>query len=112
MHQTLVTAWANAKHWLVGRYVIMPDHLHFFCAPGTRPAQPLKPWISYWKRLTTQACGVQLWQRDFWDTQLRQHESYAGKWGYVRNNPVRARLAKRTEDWLYQGELNVLRWHD
>jgi len=53
-----------------------------------------------------------LWQKNFWDTQLRQGNSYAAKWDYVRNNPVRHNLVTRVEDWLYQGELNVLRWHD
>lgn len=52
------------------------------------------------------------WQADFWDTQLRRHESYATKWNYVRNNPGRAGLSVRPEDWPYQGELNLLRWHD
>ncbi len=111
MHQSLLTVWANASHWLVGRYVIMPDHLHLFCSPGVLPAEPLKPWVSYWKRLVTQTHGEQIWQRDFWDTQLRRHESYTAKWDYVRNNPVRAGLVTRTEDWPYQGELGILRWH-
>jgi hypothetical protein len=32
-HQVLRAAWIKADSCLVGRYVIMPDHLHFFCAP-------------------------------------------------------------------------------
>jgi hypothetical protein len=32
------------------------------------------------------------------------------KWSYVRENPVRAGLVARAEDWPYQGELNVLDW--
>jgi putative transposase len=51
-----------------------------------------------------------LWQRHFWDTQLRKGESYDEKWQYVVENPVRAGLAKRSEDWPYQGELNTLPW--
>src|SRR4051794_11733079 len=51
-----------------------------------------------------------IWQREAWDTQLRRQESYASKWEYVVNNPVRAGLTKRAEDWPYQGELNELRW--
>ncbi|HWN95444.1 MAG TPA: hypothetical protein VNT99_10460, partial [Methylomirabilota bacterium] len=31
--ETILSAWRAADHWLIGRYVIMPDHLHFFCAP-------------------------------------------------------------------------------
>ncbi|PYJ59756.1 MAG: hypothetical protein DME74_11770 [Verrucomicrobia bacterium] len=56
--------------------------------------------------------SVAAWQRDFWDRQLRRGESYAEKWKYVENNPVRHGHVQRAEDWLYQGELNVLHWHD
>ena len=53
-----------------------------------------------------------IFQRDQWDTQLRTGESYASKWEYVRNNPVRKCLVARADDWPYQGELNILQWHD
>jgi REP element-mobilizing transposase RayT len=36
----IVDAWQRGNSWLVGRYVIMPDHIHLFCAPNgfrTRP---------------------------------------------------------------------------
>ena len=53
-----------------------------------------------------------LFQRECWDTQLRRWESYAQKWEYVRNNPVRKGFVTIAEDWPYQGEMNVLEWHD
>ena len=28
----IVDAWQRGNSWLVGRYVIMPDHIHLFCA--------------------------------------------------------------------------------
>jgi putative transposase len=43
--------WANAKSWLVGRYVVMPDHIHLFCAPATIPPGPLEQWVRYWKNV-------------------------------------------------------------
>lgn len=33
VHEALKSAWAEADHWLVGQYVVMPDHLHFFASP-------------------------------------------------------------------------------
>ena len=33
-HQLLRAAWQTQPSWLVGRYVILPDHLHLFCAPA------------------------------------------------------------------------------
>ena len=112
MHELLRTSWSKAHHWLVGRYVIMPDHIHLFCAPGSNPPESLQSWVSYWKHLAATSAGGSFWQKNFWDTQLRHHESYDAKWDYVWNNPVRAGLVARPEDWAYQGELNMLRWHD
>lgn len=112
MHHDLRQAWAQANHWLVGRYVIMPDHIHLFCGPGTFPPEPLARWVAYWKRLVAQAGDRSLWQKNFWDTQLRGHESYSLKWAYVQENPVRAGLVPCSENWPYQGELNLLRWHE
>lgn len=111
-HETIRQCWQKADAWLVGRYVIMPDHLHSFCAPATYPTESLLSWVSYWKRRVAYAAGGSFWQRNFWDTQLRQSDSYAAKWEYERNNPVRAGLSRSPDDWPYQGELNVLRWHD
>jgi putative transposase len=110
----IVDAWRDAKSWLVGRYVIMPDHIHLFCAPDTFPTKPLKQWVRYWKSETSRHWPRPdehpVWQRDYWDTQLRRHQSYDSKWEYVVNNPVRAGLVKEPNDWPFQGELNVLPW--
>ena len=113
-HSTLVDTWKVADNWLVGRYVLMPDHLHLFCAPGLQIAEPLLKWANFWKsesaRHWPRRCDAPVWQRYFWDTQLRRGESYDEKWDYVVANPVRAGLVSRVEDWPYQGELNELRW--
>ena len=50
-----------------------------------------------------------VWQREFFDHVLRSEESYAEKWRYVRDNPVRAGLVSRAEEWKLQGEIEVLR---
>lgn len=112
----LLAAWAKADFWRVGRYVIMPDHLHLFCGPATFPPAPLKQWLLYWRsevtRLWPRREESPIWQKDFFDRQLRSGESYHEKWLYVWQNPVRAGLVTRPEDWPYQGELNLLPWHE
>ena len=39
---------------------------------------------------------------------LRSDESYADKWNYVRENPVRAGLFRDASEWPYQGEIVVI----
>ena len=112
----LIAAWAEANTWLVGRYVVMPDHIHLFCAPNQIEPVPLERWIQFWKSLASRrwprSDEQPVWQKSCWDTQLRQGDSYGNKWEYVRQNPVRLRLVAKAEDWPYQGELNVLDWRD
>ena len=110
VHQMLRAAWAGEQPWAVGRYVVLPDHIHMFVAPVL--GRPLEPWVTFWKRSVTRAHGnpAWRWQTDHWDRRLRREESNAQKWQYVALNPVRHGLVKRPEDWPYQGELNTLAW--
>jgi len=113
VHGAILTAWSRAAAWLVGRSVIMPNYVHFFCAPNGIDAPSLKRWMRYWKSLVTGMLtkrSGELWQRHHWDRQLRSGESYDEKWEYVRNNPVRHGYVAHTHDWPYQGVLNELRW--
>jgi putative transposase len=116
VHDLLMDAWRQGDAWLVGRYVIMPDHIHLFCAPGRLDAPDLKRWIQYWRSMVSRSWPrpdeQPIWQKFFWDTQLRRGENYTSKWEYVRNNPVRAGLCESPEDWPFQGEMNVLPWDD
>ena len=50
------------------------------------------------------------WQKGFFDHVLRSEESYEQKWRYVRENPVRAGLVYKAEDWPYAGDVGELRY--
>jgi REP element-mobilizing transposase RayT len=113
--EVLVRAWKAADAWLVGRYVVMPDHVHLFCAPRDLTVE-LRRWVRFWKSLASRwwpwVEDQPIWQLDFWDTQLRRGESYAAKWDYVWRNPQRRGLVTEPSAWPYAGELNVLAWHE
>jgi hypothetical protein len=49
VHQFLRQTWSEATAWLVGDYLLMPDHLHLFCAPRDLHFT-IEKWIAYWKR--------------------------------------------------------------
>ena len=101
--------------WTVGRYVVMPDHLHFFCASDKGPASaPLSRFVGGYKQWTAKrilcAGGLAppLWQKQFFDHVLRSNESYESKWIYVRENPVRAGLVADAGKWPYGGEIATI----
>lgn len=77
VHDLLLQTWRQAQAWLVGEYLLMPDHIHFFCAPRDLKI-PLNRWMSYWKRLFSIAAPDQSWrwQSHHWDTRLRRSENY------------------------------------
>lgn len=111
VHQLLRDTWQRAEAWLIGRYVVMPDHIHLFATPG-RIDLPLENWVRYWKSQFTKAYQVtdHRWQIDHWDTRLRSWEGYEDKWNYVKLNPIRQGLVTDANDWPFQGEMNELRW--
>jgi REP element-mobilizing transposase RayT len=106
----------------VGRYVIMPDHIHLFVCFGANSSPTLSEWIKGLKRrldvvLTTNGMrppslsGQKLrsfWQPGFHDHVLRSDESYSEKWSYVRQNPVRAGLVLEADSWPFAGEIVLI----
>jgi REP element-mobilizing transposase RayT len=128
----------------VGKYVLMPDHLHLFVTFGAeyesvlaerfrirraraksaavaaaihnRRLSFLSEWMkslknSLSKTLRQMKIPAPHWQKDFFDHVMRSEESYAEKWLYVAENPIRKNLATRAEDWPFQGEIYPLRAH-
>jgi putative transposase len=99
----------------VGRYVVMPDHLHLFAQFGLESTS-LGMWVKSLKNLLskvlkTASISPPHWQRDYFDHLIRSRESYEAKWRYVKDNPVRAGLVKIAEEWPYAGEISKL-WFD
>ncbi len=103
---------ALARGVTVGRYVLMPDHVHLFAGFG--PASPaLSEWMKGLKAvmaryLKGQSVPGPYWQKGFFDHVMRSSESYEQKWIYVRENPVRAGLVRNWQEWPYQGEIERL----
>jgi putative transposase len=111
VQDSLELTWREADGWSVGYYLLMPDHLHLFCAPRDL-SFTLEQWLKFWKSRFKRRHLDQPWhfQRAGWDTRLRRQESYSQKWNYVRENPVRKGLVSHPDDWPYQGMINELRW--
>jgi REP element-mobilizing transposase RayT len=57
VHVALQAAWRRHVHWIVTRYVLMPDHLHFFAEPGEQPL-PFDSWVTVWKTGATRVLKV------------------------------------------------------
>jgi len=69
----LIQEWSAARDrhgWIVGRYVVMPDHVHFFCRPEYE-AKPLSEFVASWKRWTSRTINKLLRPRSATTIQSR-----------------------------------------
>lgn len=104
---------ALSRNIFVGRYILMPDHIHLFVKLPP-PSENLSAWIKSFKNSLSKCLragnvAAPHWQKGFFDHVLRSDESYSAKWLYVVENSVRASLAKSWTEWPFQGEIHALR---
>jgi putative transposase len=86
---------AEKRNNAVGRYVLMPDHVHLFVCAGGEFV--LSQWVRMLKRVLSTAIDAPSphWQEGFFDHLVGKSESYSQKWEYVRQTPVRAGVGCR-----------------
>lgn len=97
--------------WKVPHYVIMPNHVHFI-AKTIAGAGDMQTIISRWKGKTSRAANLTLnrsgsfWQRDWFDRVIRNEHELKRTMQYIQQNPVKARLCTKWEDypWVDKNE--------
>jgi putative transposase len=105
------TEASTTRGAFVGRYVIMPDHIHLFAAFDEKTS--MAAWIKSLKNYLSKALResnieAPHWQKGYFDHLLRSEESYGSKWEYIFHNPVRHQLVSKPSLWPFQGEINPL----
>jgi type I restriction enzyme R subunit/putative DNA methylase len=81
-------------------WVVMPNHVHVLVhiREGWELGTILQPWKSFTGRRLRAGYGVG-WLRDYWDRYIRDERHLASTVAYIHNNPVKAGLVRRAEDW-------------
>jgi putative transposase len=103
----------NDNKWEVSAVVIMPDHVHALVKPLPHlegGVYNLAEIIHSVKRFSVYEINKRrgakgsLWQDERYDRIVRDEAEFLGKWNYLRNNPVKAGLTDRPENypWLYE----------
>jgi putative transposase len=103
--------WRNtATAWLVGDCLLMPDHLHLFCAPrDLKFTIERRPGFSM-DRFAKAHPDAGTFQAGGFHHRLRYGGSCAQKWQYVRENSMRQGLVKPPEDWPCFGRGHEIHW--
>lgn len=94
-----VTYREKLLQWNVHLMLLMPDHLHALIAFSH--FQSMTKTISDWKRFTSKKLGIN-WQSNFFDHRIRNQAERDEKWSYVLQNPVRAGLCKKADEWNFK----------
>jgi len=89
--------------WRLALFLVMPDHLHFIAhfpdgGVGTRRPTAMETVVGEFKKYLSRQLKIRF-QRDFFDTRLRDDAHYAEKFLYICNNPVRRGLCVIARDW-------------
>jgi putative transposase len=101
--------YREQRKFLLHEFVIMPDHIHVLLTPAPefsleRAMQFIKGGFSY--RLKFRG---PVWQQSFTNHRVRDFHDYENHCGYIRMNPVRARLAERPEEYPYSSAAGGIR---
>ncbi|MFC3107123.1 transposase [Undibacterium arcticum] len=101
----------------IDAWVLLPDHLHCIWTLPQGDANFSARW-SMIKRLVSQRCGAEfgaadlsasrasrketgIWQRRFWEHQIRDDNDFSRHVDYIHWNPVKHGLVTRAIDWPY-----------
>jgi putative transposase len=101
----------------IDAWVLLPDHLHAIWTLPANDADFSKRW-SLIKRHVSQACPQfnredwlnesqikrqesTLWQRRFWEHQIRDERDFQTHMDYIHHNPVKHGLVQQAIDWPY-----------
>jgi len=83
----------------------MPDHFHLLITPAgdmtlERSLQLVKGGFSFRVKKEL-GKNLEIWQRGFTDRRVRDMEEFVGFRHYIHENPVKARLCEKAEEYPY-----------
>lgn len=101
--QASILRGANAlRQYRLLAYAIMPNHVHLLMKPLTevkRITGGIKGSTSRAANLVLRRTGERFWQGESFDHWARNAAEEMKIKNYIENNPVKARLVARPEDW-------------
>ncbi len=109
----------HGERYTLVAWCIMPNHVHVLMnsmAPASQIVQGWKSFTARWALARNEALKLgipdtkHLWQREYWDRYIRDSEHFNSVVDYIHQNPVKAGLCERAENWPWSsaGNANVL----
>ena len=95
----------DKEKYRLSAWVVMPNHVHMVMTP--LPGKPLAGIMQSLKSFTANEANKLLarkgpfWMPDYFDRYIRNERHLVGAIAYVENNPVKAGLCRRPQDWPF-----------
>ncbi len=110
--RSVIDAWRyyDGTRYRLLAWVVMPNHVHVLVRTGAN--EPLGKIVQLWKSYTARkilaapgSAGCfperRVWEREYWDRFIRDDAHRQAAIRYIHENPVKAGLALKPEDWLW-----------
>jgi len=95
----------DSERYRLLEWVIMPNHVHILihCHTGFPLGDIVRSWKTFTSREINQTLGRtgKLWANDYHDRYIRDLDHLANIRAYIRNNPVKAGLCGKADDWAW-----------
>jgi REP element-mobilizing transposase RayT len=95
----------DSERYNLSAWVVMPNHVHALLTPlaGQQLSRILHSLKSYTANEANKilSTGGKFWQPESFDRYIRNSKHFEGVVRYIKNNPVKARLCARPQDWPY-----------
>jgi REP element-mobilizing transposase RayT len=95
----------DGERYALHAWCVMPNHVHTLFTPND--GYKMSNIVQSWKSFTAHECNKilqrtgQFWQREPFDRYIRNTSHFRRALIYIENNPVKAGLCQKPEDWLW-----------
>jgi putative transposase len=99
--------------YALGSFVVMANHVHVLLlplVPASRLLKSLKGFTAREANRLLLRTGEPFWQRESYDHAVRDEREFSRIVAYIENNPVKAGLVARAEDYAWSSA--CLKWRE
>ncbi len=94
-------------------WVVMPNHMHFLATPLEKIelreiAHSIKSYAAHEANKMLNRTG-QFWQHEPFDRYIRNRRHFVNVIKYIENNPVKAGLSEKPEDWRFSSAFHKVK---
>jgi putative DNA methylase len=105
----------DGQRYSLHSWCVMPNHVHTLFTPA--PEFKMSSIVHSWKSFSAHECNKRIgrsgrfWAREPYDRYIRSQRHFRNAIVYIEDNPVKAGLCEKSEDWLWSSARRRLGTH-